>query len=71
MNRLNMNLKSALIQAYLRLLIMFSPTGLFNYHFAFVVESNGDPITLRAQLKIDVILVFTGFKCHKIIAGTA
>lgn len=40
------------------------------YHFAFIIESYGDPITLCAQLKIDVIFLFTRFECHKIVAGT-
>lgn len=40
------------------------------YHFAFIVESYGDPVALCAQLKIDVILFFTRFECHKIVAGT-
>ena len=48
-----------------------TPNATDNYHFAFLVESYGDPLTLCAQLKTDVIIIFTGFECHKIVAVIA
>ena len=37
------------------------------YHLALLVEPYCDPVTSRAQLKADVILILTRFKRHKIV----
>lgn len=48
-----------------------STQGVLIYHFALFVESDGDPTSLRTQLKFDVILVFARFECDKIVTGAA